>query len=356
MNLPEGVQFGTGRERLITKGEPGWIEIDEGALGWRDYVIKHRSFGQAIAPYLHGDWAEFDQCYRLATEGVIYSGADYGGRPVLPNITVLPNLRVMGSDKERGAARAMKIEDDDEDGDDCGRADEGGVPDNEAGMDRPTVFGCTMGHWHPREAGGDWSQEIYEFQGYGLMVLDREGGEVEVWVMRDGDKVTVPNGSHMTLYNLGDADHPLVTLDFANPDHNPANKDLIRSRGPILLAYYNDSEVFFVLNHLYINSPDSQAGVRMACPPQQLRERQIRIGRKAGLEVGRQVYEQLTQDTKVPGQFARLGLRLRMGAPETTLVAKTVNGEKRCALSGPLVQAVRPGSEGYRFFMGPTGD
>lgn len=319
MNLPAGVRYDTGRERLLAKGKPAWIEIGEDAPGANHYVIKDRSFRQAVAPYLHGDWAEFDQRNKLSTEGVIYSGADYVGRPLLPNITVLPNLRLPEGVQER----------------------------------QPNVFGCTMGHWHPREAGRERSQEVYEFQAYGLMALDREVGEIELWVMQDGDKVAVPSGCHMTLYNLGDREHPLVTLDFANPDRNPANKELIGMRGPVLLAYYNDAQAVFRLNRAYINPPEGKAGVRLDQPPRELKEAQIRIIRDAEQDLGSQLHQQLTQNAEVAAQSARLGIRLRIGSPETTLRAKSAGGISSCRLADPLIQAVRPGSEGYRFFMGP---
>lgn len=235
MKLPDGVFYRPRQEHLIAKNEQAAIRIETGASypANADYKINDRSFAQAIAPYLHGDWEDFDRLFRLnprrvvsmggkpQESPVIYSGAEHRGSSKLPNITVVPNLATQES---RGLARPL------------------------------TVFGCTMGHYHPGTLANYRTQEVYEFQSYGMLVLAREVGVVEVWVAQDGDKVAVPNGCHMTLYNLGDEDNPLVTLDFADPDRNPANKDLVGKYGPILLAYYDDFEVVFTLNRLYINN------------------------------------------------------------------------------------------------------
>src|SRR6185436_5221086 len=107
---------------------------------------------------------------------VLYSGAEHNGSPhksaehpssplgsfvKLPNITVLPNL---STEESRGLARPY------------------------------TLFGSTMGHYHPQAPTGPRVQEVYEFQSYGCLALDREEGHVELWVAQDGDKVAVPSG------------------------------------------------------------------------------------------------------------------------------------------------------------------
>lgn len=323
MNFPEGASHHPRQERLIAKDQSAIIRIDTHIANNAGYYIKDRVFEKAIAPYLHGDWEDFDRLFCLeppCPDRVVYSGAAHSQQPKLPNITVIPNLSTQES---RGVPRPF------------------------------TVLGCTMGHFHePIEGAPDyWVQEVYEFQSYGLLVLDRQTGEVEMWVAQDGDKVSVPNGCHMTLYNLGDEDDPLVTLDFADPERNPSNKELIRQCGPILLAYYNDFEVVFVLNRLYINSTDHKAGVRLTDPPTEERDRQVRIARGSRLNLGQFLYEQLTQNPDVIGRFARLGIRIRRASRESVLEPLPSGRSPRLYFSRPLVEAAQPGTEVYRYFF-----
>ena len=329
MNLPKGVSYHPRQKCLIGKNKPAIIRIEAGASypGNDKYKINDRYFDKAIAPFLHGDWADFDRLFRLNSHGVIYSGAEHpddpkvlNGIPKLPNITVVPNFL---TNESRGLARPL------------------------------TVFGCTMGHYHEMPQGYR-IQEVYEFQSYGMLVLDKEDGEVELWVAQDGDKVAVPSGCHMTLYNLGDEDHPLVTLDFADPNRNPSNKDLVGKYGPILLGYYDDFEVVFVLNQLYINSADHKAGVRLASPPTKEQDRQVRIARGARLDLGRLLYEQLTQNPELIGRFARLGLNIKRAMPEAVLEPLLSGQGSRLCFSLPLVEATKQGTEVYRYFLPAT--
>lgn len=80
------------------------------------------------------------------------------------------------------------------------------------------------------------------------------------------------------------------------------------------------------------------AGVRLATPPTEARQRQIRIKRGARLDLGRLVYEQLTQHSDVIGYCAGLGLRIRRASPEVVLqpLPPTVGGS-RLYFSSPLV-------------------
>lgn len=321
MNLPPYAHYGPRQARLLAFDEPAWIRLEGDKPGMGEYAIKDRRFDQAIAPYLRGDWAEMD--FPQAGEAIVYSGADHSGHPLLPNITVLPNLAARSASGQPGPL---------------------------------TVLGCTMGHWHPPTGNGPWTQEIYEFQTHGLMVLDHpkskaEKGKVEIWVLRDGDKVAVPNGCHMTLYNLGDDDHPLVTLDFANPRRNPANKDLIAQCGPILLTYATPTEVVFTLNRLYLNLPVEAAGVRLALPDTDPRRRQVRIPRDTRRDLGGQLYEQLTGNTEIIDQFARLGLQIIKGAPACTLYPPPGGATASLTVNRPLVEATAPGAEATRFFL-----
>ncbi len=306
MNLPEGVSYHPRQERLIAKDERAVIQIETGVTypNKAQYTINDRSFVHAIQPLLRGDWEDFDRQHQLNRLEVAYSGAEYRNQPKLPNITVVPNL----STKKKGS-RARP----------------------------PTVFGCTMGHYHPRGDEGERIQEVYEFQSYGLMVLNREQGGAEMWVAKDGDKVAVPNGCHMTLYNLDDGDHPLITLDFADPDRNPAHKDVESRYGPILLAYYDDAEVVFVLNRLYVNNRRNPASLQVSSTVRQ--HRQVSIKRGARMGLGQLLYEQLTQNPDVIGCFAQLGIRIKPASPEAVVAPLPSGGQgSRLYVSLPLVQ------------------
>ncbi len=332
MKLPYGVSYSPRQQRLVARDEVALIRIDTSASypGNAEYEIKDRSFEQAIAPYLHGDWEDFDRLFRLSPQRaiyggespVIYSGAEHCGSPKFPNITVVPNLSIKES---RGLARAFR------------------------------VFGCTMGHYHPDDPDaptGSRIQEVYEFQSYGMLVLARGRGQVELWVARDGDKVAVPSSCHMNLYNLGDEDNPLVTLDFADPERNPANKELIGKFGPILLGYYDDFEVFFRLNRLYVNNADHVAGVHFASPPETEQDRQVRIERGARLELGSLLYQELTQNPEIVSRFARLGLLIQRASPEAVLEPAPPPEGSRLYFSLPLADVpVKRGSEVYRYFF-----
>jgi hypothetical protein len=220
---------------------------------WKGVTNRQAKVSLDLTFNLQGDWEEFDRVVGSAADsrpgGIMsdqgfddatghptaaYSGALQSpavNPPIrkLPNITVVPNLSTRD-----GAT---------------------------------FVLGCTMGHFHTPERAGRRVMEVYEFQSYGLMILDDLGGHIDMWVLGDGDKVAVPGGCQATLYNLGDQDHPLVTLDFADPSNNPFDRRLAARIGPILLAYYNDVEVAFTLNLQHINNPFLEAGVRLSVLP-----------------------------------------------------------------------------------------
>lgn len=349
MNLPDGVRYNPGQfeRRIAITAQAGeaLITIDP-ALG---YTVNDRDFKKNFQNLFSEDYEAFARRYHLIEQTPVYSGAEHKGDPKLPNITVLPNIPTR-------RARAMHLE---------------SFPFTVPTGQEVTLFGCTMGHWHGQTDCPDGIQELYEFQSYGALVIDRpESDEVELWVARDGDKVAVPQQCHMTLYNLDDLDHPLVTLDFANPDRNYANKELVRRIGPILLAYYTPYEAVFVLNRHYINrermhvrpdeflDPNSpppgkvdnrnclNGGVRL---PEPLPGREVRISLGARASLGQQLYEALTSDAEVIIQFARLGLRVCKASPEVEL-----DGIR---YSRPLAEAVKLGTPNrlYRFFFSRSG-
>src|SRR5688572_15895900 len=123
MRLPDGVSYHPRQPVLIARDAPALIRIStDGYPSNARYVIRERRL-EDISPYLHGDWAEVHRRVGLDSKDVVYSGAEHP-RPApqdtpaglkRPNITVVPNLRLAGSDR----------------------------------LGRPhTVFGCMMGHYH----------------------------------------------------------------------------------------------------------------------------------------------------------------------------------------------------------------
>ena len=359
MNLSDGVQYSPGRtERLIaiaTEAGEALITIDP-VLG---YTINDRRFEENFHRLFSEDFHAFARRHHLIGRSPVYSGAEHIGDPKLPNITVLPNIPTR-------RARTMHLEFDKE------RFDIGrDFPFSLSTGQDVTLFGCTMGHWHGQMDCPDGIQELYEFQGYGALAIDRpESGGIELWVARDGDKVAVPQQCHMTLYNLDNLDHPLVTLDFANSNRNYANKELVGKIGPILLAYYTPYEAVFVLNRHYINreriyvrpdefiDPDSpppgevnnrnclNGGVRL---PEPLPGREVRIPLGTRASLGQQLYEALTGDPEVIIQFARLGIRICQASPEVQLGGAW--------FGRPLAETVKLGKVNrlYRFFFSQSG-
>jgi hypothetical protein len=247
MFLPNGVKLNPGGSKLIGTSTSAIIEI-ESRLGYED-PPNDRDFDKNIKPYLKGPYANF----QLVKREPAYSGAEHKGELKRPNITVIPNLQT---------------------------------------KDGPIVFGSSMGHHHDDEQPLPRAQEVYEFQTYGALLIDRDGRDtVELWVAKPGDKAVVPNLCNMTLYNLDDETHPLITLDFANPDRNKSNKDLIFDYGPILLGYYEEEkEAVFILNDRYININDpkyNKHGVSIQLPPTNC---EVHISLESEKSLGEQLY------------------------------------------------------------------
>jgi hypothetical protein len=315
MRLPHGVTHIAGHKGLIAKDTDAVININTVTVaGNRHYDLKPRTFEDAVEPYLKGAWGNFDPHREIGRRDVAYAGAEYT-YPVpgdvtqakLANITVLPNWATRDG--------------------------------------RSTVLGCTMGHEHsalePRV------QEVYEFQGFGLLVIDDQCGAPEIHVARAGDKIAVPTCCHMTLYNLGN--NPLITLDFADPRRNDANKELVRRFGPILHVSYDGFSATFELNSTYIANPANPGGVRQETAVDRANKVVInRVGR-AGL--GRQLYDQLTGSPDVIAAFAQLGLRVRKASPEVILPSDE-RGLPPLHVARPLVEVARPGRDFYSYFLG----
>ncbi|MGB8507208.1 MAG: hypothetical protein WCD76_02285, partial [Pyrinomonadaceae bacterium] len=348
MNLPPGV-FERPRESiLIAKGVWGIIRIDIDPRRYHNNVFYNEpqvyEYREALAPFLRGDWDDFDRLFKLYPRtweklGVkgervervdtlaIFSRAQHNGDPVraerLPNIMVVPNLITKES---RGLSSPL------------------------------TVLGCTMGHYHPPHPVGSTTQEVVEFQSYGMLVLDSGKGSVELWIAKDGDKVSIPSGCYKTIYNLRDGDNHLITLDFAaESSYTEDRMEIARQCGPILLAYYDNFEVVFTLNRLYVNNAEHDIGVKL---PEQIKEksaREVRIPRRARLDLGELLYEELTSNPDLIGRFAQLGIIIKKGSPEATLASVSPAVKPPLYFYRPLTEAARKGSKVYRHFF-PAAD
>ncbi|MEM4724274.1 MAG: hypothetical protein QXP01_04620 [Candidatus Hadarchaeum sp.] len=356
MNFPEGIRYNPGqlgRWIAITAETGGALITVDPALG---YTVNDRDFKKSFQDLFSEDYKAFARRYHLIEQSPVYSGAEHKGDPKLPNITVIPDIptRRAQTVQLRFDQKTFNIDHD---------LDFRMITGQEV-----TLFGCTMGHWHGQIDCPNGIQEVYEFQSYGALVIDRpESDEVELWVAREGDKVAVPQQCHMTLYNLDDLNNPLITLDFANPDRNYANKELVGRIGPILLAYYTPYEAVFVLNHRYINrerivyedpNPPSvgvdnrqclNGGVRLPVPIISQEGREVRIPLGARASLGQQLYEALTSDAEVIIKFARLGIRVRKASPDIQLGGVWYGR--------PLAEAVCWGkvNQLYRFFFSSSG-
>ena len=66
MRLPDGVTYHPGEPCLAALDEAAVVRVDtttgDPANGW--YTRNDRDFGSAVAPYLHGEWADFHACSR----------------------------------------------------------------------------------------------------------------------------------------------------------------------------------------------------------------------------------------------------------------------------------------------------
>ncbi|HRZ86026.1 MAG TPA: hypothetical protein P5277_04590 [Candidatus Paceibacterota bacterium] len=151
------------------------------------------------------------------------------------------------------------------------------LPNLEAKLSREKVIvmGSTMGHFHPSNLA---VQEIYEFEGYGAMVIDtrtkEEGkvnskGNIDLIMLKPGEKVIVPGNCNMTMYNL--QEDPLEMQDFANPTNNIGIKNLQKKFGPVFCVYYypKKGNLNFKLNPLYTQSDwisPSELNVKLKVP------------------------------------------------------------------------------------------
>lgn len=185
-----------------------------------------------------------------------YFGFEHSKSPKLPNITVLPNLRTKGLE---------------------------------------LMLGTTFGHTHTQKANNDTrlAQEIYEFLGYGAVLL-RSNSQAYFYLLKPTEKVLVKTNDNMTLFNL--SNEPLVTLDYANPSMNDSNKELEKKLKAFLQIYYNpiSSTASFRFNPTY-------------SPNREVNNLPIEV-KLSNVGLGKELYERIKKESRA---FERLGLNIR---------------------------------------------
>lgn len=356
--LPHGVTYSPEAiERLIARDAAAILRINTHQHPPNAaYQINERKGDFIAHSYQRGDFYQnlvrtlTDTLHPLTGGDAIYCGAEHVGQPKLPNITVVPNVRV-------------------------GQPGQG-----QLNVKSPYLMGCTMGHWHSEPQRDQSVQEVYEFLSYGLLVIDQPAGaessgsegSVVIWVAKPGDKVTVPHQCHMTLYNLNGGQQPLVTLDFANPERNRSNKHLIDEIGPIMQIACRPKEqdwlISFVLNREYMGRGRPTADNRqeghdnylslhtglgggralskwLESKPSGLHATiPLKLSRRLnGQALGKELHRCLLTD-KVKEQFEQFGIKVRATDPEVR-----TNG---IWVRRPLFQATRPDTPWSQYFLG----
>jgi predicted dehydrogenase len=335
MMFPDGVTYRPRQSRLIAIDGVALLSIDSKVNDNEAYEVVEASF-ESIEECLKGDWEEFDLKFGLERHVgevesrknklpvdklppvIVQSIAQHKNDPAYRKVprrlgmTVIPNLRT---------TRVEKLY---------------------------SVLGCSLSRYYKSDRKRQESErpEVYEFLSYGMMLLDAESHSVDMWVARPGDKVVVPTGCHMTLYNLGDDSEPLMTLQYGNGRADACDDGYSRTAGPMILAYYDDVEVFFQINRLYVNNPDIRAGVQLptAAAPR------LRLTRTSRQELGPFLYEQLVHNPELIAQFAGLGIHVKHPPPDVVLSAPA-NPTERIFFSRHLAEATLPGTPVHRFFF-----
>ena len=340
MILPKGISYSPRQPTLIGDTD-ALVTIDRGVAGNEHYKIDERFVDAALERSFKGDWERFDLLYQIKRTRIIekverpsavWSTARHQGTPRLPQITAVSNLPTALPNVQT---------------------------DKQYLINSYTVLGCDFGRWIPAE--GDYVvRQAYEFQSYGLALIDRNQGRYELWVAGPGDKLALPAGSRVTLYNLGDQDHPLVVLAFDGADAVTAADPIALEHGPGLLAYYDDTEVVFIVNHLHTD--------RLLLPANlSEKERMIRLGHLSRQDLGTFLYDQFILNTEFVAEFNRLGIRVRQAPSEAILEPLPAAKGKatRLFFSRHLADAVmakgslkddRAGTNVYRFFFPRTNE
>jgi hypothetical protein len=200
---------------VLTEDKQGNVSLDKEMLEPLGYKIKQRHLDE-IKKYSKGAYknilrniGNFDAAeeQRASDEGAEHSPNDLSQK--LPNLTLLRNLKLSG---------------------------QGG---------KTVMAGQTMGHTHPDN--GLKIQEIYEFQGYGAMLLaspyQAEEKSSTLYLAKKGSKVIVPGNCIMTIFNLDMQNiygNPLLTVDMANPLNNSSDKKTQEELGTMMAIYMSN--------------------------------------------------------------------------------------------------------------------
>ena len=249
------------------------------------YKLNKRGLDQVSKLFFRGYSAAMEKAVmptRSAGDNFMYLGAEHTENPKLPNLTYLPNLGSRGD----------------------------------------LVLGSTFGHQHTQRERGDTRefQEIYEFLGYGGMLL-RTKDRCDLHLLSPGEKIIVPTNANMTFFNFGK--ETLITLDYANPEMNRANKELETEIGTMLCCEYFSFQraMDFTINAKYVengllkNSYEPIDGDRV-----------IRVDRS---ELGEDAFRRIKEQEQ---RFKMAGITILLGG--------NIPANLQSSLSAPLRQLV----------------
>jgi hypothetical protein len=178
-----------------------------------------------------------------------------------------------------------------------------------------TIMGCTFGHTHTQKEKGDTRrfQEIYEFHGFGAMLL-RNPKETTLHILPDRGKVIVGTEDNMTFYNLDN--QPLITQDIANQEKdsdgkllmNSAHKNLEAQLGTFMLLKTKPGKLEFHFNKHYFADPEGIGFVDGDFSP-------LHIPLMFTPHLGASILVELSQNqSKYQEEFAKRGIKLSIGS------------------------------------------
>ena len=259
--------------------EPGFIQLD--AVKLPGYEICDFSYqpisasGKPTALKLPENWVRLDRlfeielcdCKRQPT--VACRVAHHQSVPQLPTITVVRNLRTQFG----------------------------------IGPSPINVFG-----WTSRKCS---SETVFEFQSPGLLLLEDEK-DATLYVGQDNDKVVIPGGKTVFLFNLGGDSQPLVMLDVSSAPVDPSQSLVV----PSLLIYRDRDKVIFDLDGKLVKAEVQST-----------------------TDLGRRLCENLCTADRRQEMRESLGIAVRPAAPHVTLISNP-----GFHIMGRLVDAAKPGT------------
>ena len=118
------------------------------------------------------------------------------------------------------------------------------------------AFGSTIGHEqvdplpHPRAY-----SEVHQSLTHAAVLIDCPNKPtMRLYVLMPGEKVAIPNGCIMTVFNLGI--QPAVLLDLTNPARHQTNNRVQAQSGPAVAMGYEAGSLRVRLNQSYVNRQD----------------------------------------------------------------------------------------------------